>query len=157
MKVIIAGAGIGGLVTALMLHARGIDCELFEQADGVRELGVGINTLPHAIKELQALGLLERLDAVGIRTFELIYTNRFGQEIWREPRGTDAGFDYPQFSIHRGRLQAVIYQAVRARLGEIGQEIVPREQQTPQALAALQRAEIEKWWPIIKAANIKGE
>ncbi len=75
----------------------------------VRELGVGINTLPHAIKELKQLGLLDRLDAVGIRTFELIYTNRFGQEIWREPRGLDAGYDVPQFSIHRGRLQGVIY------------------------------------------------
>ena len=86
--------------------------------DPIRELGVGINTLPHAIKELAELGLLERLDDVAIRTYELFYTNRFGQEIWREPRGTDAGYDFPQFSIHRGRLQAVIYQAVRARLGE---------------------------------------
>jgi len=118
MKVIIAGGGVGGLVTALMLHARGIDCEVFEQADGIRELGVGINTLPHAIKELADLGLLDRLDAVAIRTYELFYTNRFGQEIWREPRGLDAGYDVPQFSIHRGRLQTVIYQAVRARLGE---------------------------------------
>ena len=118
MKVIIAGAGVGGLVTALMLHARGIDCEIFEQADTIRELGVGINTLPHAIKELAELGLLERLDAVAIRTYELFYTNRLGQEIWREPRGLDAGYDIPQFSIHRGRLQGVIYQAVRARLGE---------------------------------------
>ena len=119
MKVIIVGGGIGGLTTALMLHARGIDCEIYEQADAIRELGVGINTLPHAIKELAELGLLERLDAVAIRTYELFYTNRFGQEIWREPRGTDAGYDVPQFSIHRGRLQAVIYQAVRARLGEM--------------------------------------
>ena len=111
-------AGIGGLTTALMLHARGLDCEIFEQSDTVRELGVGINTLPHAIKELAELGLLPRLDQVGIRTHELFYMNRNGQEIWREPRGTDAGFEYPQFSIHRGRLQAVIYQAVRARLGE---------------------------------------
>ena len=118
MKVIIIGAGVGGLVTALMLHARGIDCEIFEQADAVRELGVGINTLPHAIKELTELGLLSRLDAVAIRTYELFYTNRFGQEIWREPRGLDAGYDVPQFSIHRGRLQGVLYQAVRARLGE---------------------------------------
>ena len=118
MKVIIVGGGIGGLTTALMLHARGIDCEIFEQADTVRELGVGINTLPHAIKELKELGLLDRLDAVGIRTFELIYTNRFGQEIWREPRGLDAGYEVPQFSIHRGRLQGTILQAVRARLGE---------------------------------------
>jgi 2-polyprenyl-6-methoxyphenol hydroxylase-like FAD-dependent oxidoreductase len=118
MKAIIVGGGVGGLTTALMLHARGIDCEVYEQADAVRELGVGINTLPHAIKELAELGLLERLDAVGIRTFELFYTNRFGQEIWREPRGLDAGYDVPQFSIHRGRLQGVIYQAARARLGE---------------------------------------
>ena len=118
MKVIIVGGGVGGLTTALMLHARGIDCELFEQSDTIRELGVGINTLPHAIKELAELGLLDRLDAVAVRTYELFYTNRFGQEIWREPRGIDAGYDVPQFSIHRGRLQGVIYQAVRARLGE---------------------------------------
>jgi 2-polyprenyl-6-methoxyphenol hydroxylase-like FAD-dependent oxidoreductase len=117
MKAIIAGGGIGGLTTALMLHARGIDCEVFEQSDQIRELGVGINTLPHAIKELAALGLLQRLDAVAIRTYELFYTNRFGQEIWREPRGLDAGYDVPQFSIHRGRLQGVIHDAVRERLG----------------------------------------
>ncbi len=118
MKAIIVGGGIGGLTTALMLHARGIDCEIFEQAESVRELGVGINTLPHAIKELAQLGLLSKLDQVGIRTHELFYMNRIGQEIWREPRGTDAGFEYPQFSIHRGRLQSAIYQAVRERLGD---------------------------------------
>jgi len=118
MKAIIVGGGVGGLTTALMLHARGIDCEVFEQADGIRELGVGINTLPHAIRELKQLGLLERLDAVAIRTHELFYANRFGQTVWHELRGLDAGFDVPQFSIHRGRLQGVIHQAVRARLGE---------------------------------------
>src|SRR5437016_12071531 len=118
MKVIIVGGGIGGLTTALMLHARGINCELYEQTETIRELGDGINTKPHAIKELAELGLLERLDAVGIRTYELFYTNRFGQEIWREPRGLDAGYEVPQFSIHRGRLQGLIYQAARARLGE---------------------------------------
>src|ERR1700730_6380044 len=118
MKAIIVGGGVGGLTAALMLHARGIDCEVYEQAEAVRELGVGINTLPHAIKELAELGLLERLDAVGIRTYELFYTNRFGQEIWREPRGLDAGYEYPQFSIHRGRLQGVVHNAVRSRLGE---------------------------------------
>jgi 2-polyprenyl-6-methoxyphenol hydroxylase-like FAD-dependent oxidoreductase len=118
MKVIIVGGGIGGLTCALMLHARGIDCEVYEQASAVSELGVGINTLPHAIKELAQLGLLERLDAVAIRTYELFYANRFGQTVWHELRGTDAGFDVPQFSIHRGKLQNVIYQAVRARVGE---------------------------------------
>jgi 2-polyprenyl-6-methoxyphenol hydroxylase-like FAD-dependent oxidoreductase len=118
MKVIIAGGGIGGLTTALMLHARGIDCEVYEQAEAIRELGVGINTLPHSIRELAELGLLERLDTVAVRTHELIYANRLGQEIWREPRGLDAGYAVPQFSIHRGRLHGVIHQAVRARLGE---------------------------------------
>ena len=118
MKAIIVGGGVGGLTTALMLHARGIDCEVFERAEAIRELGVGINTLPHAIRELDQLGLLARLDAVAIRTHELFYANRFGQTVWHELRGLDAGFDVPQFSIHRGRLQNVIYQAARARLGE---------------------------------------
>jgi 5-methylphenazine-1-carboxylate 1-monooxygenase len=118
VKAIIAGGGIGGLTAALMLHARGIDCEVYEQAETVRELGVGINTLPHSIRELAELGLLGRLDAVAIRTNELIYANRFGQEVWREPRGTGAGYDVPQFSIHRGRLHGVIHRAALARLGE---------------------------------------
>src|SRR6476620_4674633 len=90
MKAIIIGGGIGGLTAALMLHARGIDCEIFEQSDAIRELGVGINTLPHAIKEFAKLGLLPRLDQAGVRTRDLFYTNRSGQVIWREPRGTDA-------------------------------------------------------------------
>ena len=72
MKALIIGGGIGGLTTALTLHARGTDCEVFEQADAIRELGVGISTLPHAIKELAGLGLLERLDAVAIRTHDLL-------------------------------------------------------------------------------------
>src|SRR5947209_6648005 len=86
MKVIIVGGGIGGLTTALMLHERGIDCEIYEQSETIRELGVGINTLPHAIKELAELKLLDALDAAGIRTYELVYTNRFGQGIWRGRR-----------------------------------------------------------------------
>src|SRR5689334_16145211 len=118
MKAIIVGGGIGGLTTALMLHSRGIDCEIYEQSDAVRELGVGINTLPHAIKELAELGLLSKRDQVGIRTHALFYMNRIGQEGWRERRRTAAGFDYPQFSLHRGRLQGVIFQTVRARIGE---------------------------------------
>ena len=117
MKAIIVGGGIGGLTAGLMLHSRGIDCEIYEQSDTIRELGVGINTLPHAIKELAEIGLLDGLDRAGIRTYELFYMNRSGQEIWREPRGTDAGFEFPQFSIHRGRLQKVIHDAACARLG----------------------------------------
>ena len=117
MTVLIAGGGVGGLTLALMLHARGIKSVVFEQATEVREVGVGINTLPHAIKELAALGLLPALDAIAVRTKELIYINRLGQEIWRESRGTDAGFEFPQFSIHRGRLQKAIYDAALTKLG----------------------------------------
>ena len=83
MKALIIGAGIGGLATALSLHRLGIEAEIFEQSSEVRELGVGINTLPHAIAELAELGLLPALDAVGVRTRELIYMNRFGTPIWR--------------------------------------------------------------------------
>ena len=91
MKVIIAGAGIGGLTLALMLQRRGIDAEIFEQASEVREIGVGINTLPAAIRELSEIGLLPALDLTGIRTHELIYLNRQGQEVWRELRGIGGG------------------------------------------------------------------
>jgi 2-polyprenyl-6-methoxyphenol hydroxylase-like FAD-dependent oxidoreductase len=118
MHVLIVGGGIGGLAAALSLHAAGISSTVFEQVREPRELGVGINTLPHAIKELAALGLLPALDRAGIRTRELIYANRFGQVVWREPRGTDAGLDTPQFSIHRGKLHTVLLDAVRDRLGE---------------------------------------
>jgi len=117
MHVVIVGGGVGGLTLALMLHARGIRCAIYEASPGIRELGVGINVLPHAIAELAELRLLARLDEVAIRTRELIYANRFGQDIWREPRGLEAGYQVPQFSIHRGRLQGVLHQAAIARLG----------------------------------------
>jgi 2-polyprenyl-6-methoxyphenol hydroxylase-like FAD-dependent oxidoreductase len=117
MKVLIAGAGLGGLTLALMLHRRGVETVIFEQASEIREVGVGINILPHAIKELAALDLLPKLDAVGIRTKELHYVSRLGQKVWSEKRGIDAGFDYPQFSMHRGRLQKAIHDEVIAKLG----------------------------------------
>src|SRR5581483_1270638 len=117
MKAIIVGGGIGGLTTALMLRARGIESEIYEQSDSIRELGVGINTLPHAIRELAGIGLLDRIDQAAIRTYELFYLTRHGQQVWHEKRGLDAGHEVPQFSIHRGRLQGVIHQAVVERLG----------------------------------------
>jgi 2-polyprenyl-6-methoxyphenol hydroxylase-like FAD-dependent oxidoreductase len=116
MNVLIAGGGVGGLALALMLHQRGIACTVLEAAPAVKPLGVGINTLPHAIRELAALDLLPALDAVAIRTRELRYLNRFGQEIWKEPRGVWAGHDVPQFSIHRGHLHQVLWQVAEARL-----------------------------------------
>ena len=95
MTILIAGAGIGGLATALMLHKRGIKAQVIEQASQVREVGVGINTLPHSIAELAELGLLSQLDSVGLRTRELRYLTRTGQEVWRELRGTHAGHAIP--------------------------------------------------------------
>ena len=117
MRVLVAGGGIGGLTLALMLHARGIRAEIFESAQAVREVGVGINILPHAIREFDALGLLPALDRVGVRTRTLHYLTRGGKEVWSEPRGTFAGHEVPQFSIHRGRLQRLLYQSVLERLG----------------------------------------
>jgi 2-polyprenyl-6-methoxyphenol hydroxylase-like FAD-dependent oxidoreductase len=117
MQVVIVGGGIGGLTLALMLHARGVPCQVYEASPRIRELGVGINVLPHAVAELDQLGLLPQLDEVAIRTRELIYASRFGQEIWREPRGLDAGYQVPQLSIHRGRLQGVLHRAAVDRLG----------------------------------------
>jgi 2-polyprenyl-6-methoxyphenol hydroxylase-like FAD-dependent oxidoreductase len=117
MKAVITGAGIGGLASALSLHAAGIEVEVYEQARELRELGVGINMLPHAVKELAALGLLPALDAAGIRTRELTYANRFGQTVWQELRGVDAGYDTPQFSIHRGKLHGLLLRAALERLG----------------------------------------
>ena len=105
-------------MTALYLNRSGVEAEVFEQSSGIRELGVGINILPHAGKVLANLGLLETLDRAGIRTGELVYQNRFGQTIWRQPCGLEAGYDFPQFSIHRGRLQGVLYDAVKMRVGE---------------------------------------
>jgi 2-polyprenyl-6-methoxyphenol hydroxylase-like FAD-dependent oxidoreductase len=117
VKVLIVGAGIGGLVTALFLHDAGIDCEVHERSPAIRELGVGINVLPLAVGPLAGLGLLDRLDEVAIRTRELLYTHRLGPEIMRRPCGLDAGHDVPQLSVHRGRLQGVLLRAVRERLG----------------------------------------
>ncbi len=117
MRVLIAGGGIGGLVLALMLHARGVACAVFEAATEIRPLGVGINVLPHSIRELVRLGLLPRLDAVAVRTRRLTYMNHLGQRIWTEPRGIHAGHDVPQFSAHRGRLHCMLWDAVFKRLG----------------------------------------
>ena len=116
-KVLIVGAGIGGLTVALMLHQRGIKSVVVEQAAEVREVGVGINTLPHSIAELTQLGLLDALDKVGLRTKTLRYLTLHGQEVWNELRGIHASHDHPQFSIHRGRLQKLLYDAVIDRMG----------------------------------------
>jgi len=117
MQVLIIGGGIGGLTLALSLHQAGIACRVFEAAPEVRPLGVGINLLPHAMRELTELGLQERLARVAVETREQLYYNRFGQMIFGEPRGRYAGYGWPQLSIHRAELHRVLMEAVRERLG----------------------------------------
>ncbi|GAA4131620.1 flavin-dependent oxidoreductase [Aminobacter aganoensis] len=117
-KALIVGGGIAGLTAALRLHALGIDVEVFEAAAEIRELGVGINLQPNAVKELTNLGLGERLAGIGVPMHELAYYNKHGQQIWTEPRGLKAGYLWPQFGINRGRFQGLLLQAVRERLGD---------------------------------------
>ena len=117
MRVIVAGAGIGGLACALALHAAGHEVRVFEAAREILPLGVGINLLPHAAEVLAEFGLLEELAAQGVATSELVYFNRLGQRIWGEPRGVLAGHAAPQISLPRGVLQAVLLEAAIARLG----------------------------------------
>ncbi|KQL49691.1 hypothetical protein AN963_08195 [Brevibacillus choshinensis] len=114
----IIGGGIGGLVTALQLHQVGISVQIFESVEEIRELGVGINLLPHAVRVLTNLGLAEELANVGLPTAELIYHNKYGQQIWSEPRGIAAGYRWPQYSLLRGKLQMLLLHAVKERMGE---------------------------------------
>ena len=116
-RAVIIGAGIGGLTAALCLQRAGIDAVVFESVATLRPLGVGINLLPHSVRILTDLGLADHLDAMAVRTAELAYYNKFGQRIWSEPRGLDAGYRWPQYSIHRGALQMLLYRTVLERLG----------------------------------------
>jgi 2-polyprenyl-6-methoxyphenol hydroxylase-like FAD-dependent oxidoreductase len=117
MRVLVAGGGIGGLATALSLHDAGIEVELVESARSIDAIGAGINLLPHAVRELTELGLGDLLEASAVATSELVYHDRLGSRIWREPRGRAAGYRWPQYSIHRAELQALLLRAVRGRLG----------------------------------------
>jgi 2-polyprenyl-6-methoxyphenol hydroxylase-like FAD-dependent oxidoreductase len=115
--IIIVGGGIGGLTLGLALQAAGIPCRIFESAAAIRPIGVGINLLPHATKELAALGVEPALARIAIETRDATFFNRFGQLIYQEPLGRAAGYQQPQFSIHRGDLQMALLDAFRTRAG----------------------------------------
>jgi 2-polyprenyl-6-methoxyphenol hydroxylase-like FAD-dependent oxidoreductase len=117
MTVLIAGGGISGLVLALSCHSVGIPFKVFEASPKLRALGVGINLQPSAARELYDLGLRERLDEVGIPLKDYgLYTKK-GLHVWTEPRGIAAGYDWPAYSVHRGRLHMMLYDEVVHRAG----------------------------------------
>ncbi|KAI6379166.1 hypothetical protein MCOR25_002042 [Pyricularia grisea] len=145
-KVLIAGGGIGGLSTALALHASGLtDIHIFEAAGKLTSLGVGINVQPSAVLILRNLGLLPELERTGVVTQELNFYNRHGDEILSEPRGIKAGYAVPQLSIHRGHFQMVLLDAVRKRIGEdrihLGHALVNFQQDDKSITAFFQHAE----------------
>ncbi|TDD32050.1 flavin-dependent oxidoreductase [Actinomadura sp. KC06] len=118
MRVLIVGAGIGGLTCALSLHEAGVEALVVDASARLRPLGVGINLLPHAVRELTELGLGGELAELGVPTGEMVHFDRFGGRIWGEPRGRALGYAWPQYSIHRGDLQMMLLDAVLARLGK---------------------------------------
>ena len=117
MHIAIAGGGIAGLSLALNLHNLGISCTVYERTPEVKEIGVGITLLPHAMKEFAALGIDKELEAQGIENIDSCFFNRFGQLIYKEPRGRYAGYQVPEVGIHRGRLHLTLFKAARERLG----------------------------------------
>ena len=118
MRVAVVGGGIGGMSLALSLAAAGLDdIDVYESSSAIKELGVGINVMPYAVRELAELGLLDELSSIGIPTADFSYYSRLGQWIWGEPLGIAAGYRWPQLSIHRGQLLGVLQRAVIARLG----------------------------------------
>ncbi|MEV8517197.1 flavin-dependent oxidoreductase [Dactylosporangium sp. NPDC051484] len=116
--VLIIGGGIGGLTLALQLERAGIRARVLEAVPDLKPLGVGINILPHASKELWQLGVQNDLTPISVQTSQSVFYNRFGQFIHADPAGNAAGFPWPQYSIHRGELQLTLAKLVRERLGE---------------------------------------
>jgi 5-methylphenazine-1-carboxylate 1-monooxygenase len=115
--VLIAGAGIGGLTTALTLHERGFTATVIDRSDTLQPLGLGINLLPHAVQELHELGLDEALARIAVAPRSICYFEPDGTLLFRESRGLQGGYGWPQYSVHRGELQMLLLDAVRNRLG----------------------------------------
>lgn len=117
MAVLVAGGGIAGLSFALTCHQIGVPVRVFESVGDLKPLGVGINLQPNAVRELYELGLADEIDRIGVPAEEWALFARNGREVWSEPRGTLAGYNWPQYSVHRGELQMALYRAVVERLG----------------------------------------
>ena len=117
MTVLIIGGGIGGLSLALTCHQIGVPFKVFEASSSIKPLGVGINIQPNAVRELYDLGLEGALPAIGVKTQEYGMFTKHGLEIWTEPRGEWAGYNWPQYSVHRGKLQMLLYEKLLERAG----------------------------------------
>ncbi len=116
-NIAIVGGGIAGLALALGLHRHGIAARVYEAAPAIAEIGVGITLLPHGMREIATLGLADKVVATGIENRTSAFFNRFGQQLFAEPRGKHAGYPMPEIGIHRGRLHGILLAAARARLG----------------------------------------
>ena len=118
LPVLIAGGGIAGMTLALTLHQIGVPCRVLESVAQILPLGVGINLQPNAVRELYDLGLgADRLDAIGLQAREWALVGRNGHDVYAEPRGLLAGYRWPQYAVHRGQLQMMLYEEVLRRLG----------------------------------------
>ena len=117
MSILIAGGGIAGLTLGLTLHEIGVPFRIYEATAEIKPLGVGINLQPNAVRELIDLGLEAELDAIGVKTRQYGFYSKLGKTIWEEPRGRWAGYAWPQYSVHRGKLQVMLHQALIARAG----------------------------------------
>jgi 2-polyprenyl-6-methoxyphenol hydroxylase-like FAD-dependent oxidoreductase len=116
--VIIAGGGIGGLATALTLDQIGVPCVVFEAVREMRPLGVGINLQPNAVRELYDLGFTRwELDRVGLPAREWALVGLNGNDVYSEPRGLLAGYNWPQYAVHRGLFHMALYTKVVERIG----------------------------------------
>src|ERR1051325_2765509 len=116
--VVIAGGGIGGLATALTLHQIGVPCIVFEAVRELHPLGVGINLQPNAVRELYDLGLdREDLDRVGVPAREWALVGLNGNDIYSEPRGLLAGYNWPQYAVHRGLFHILLHDTLVQRAG----------------------------------------
>ncbi|MFT7598119.1 MAG: 2-polyprenyl-6-methoxyphenol hydroxylase-like FAD-dependent oxidoreductase [Acidimicrobiales bacterium] len=145
MTVLIAGGGIGGMTMALTCHQLGIPAKVFESVRELKPLGVGINLQPNAVRELYDLGFEGQLDTIGVETKEWALVGRSGNDVWAEPRGVLAGYKWPQYSVHRGQLQMMLYEAVLDRLGPdsvmTGHRVVGFENVGDEAVAIIETAD----------------
>ena len=117
MTVIVAGGGIAGMTMALTCHQLELPVIVHESVKTIEPLGVGINLQPNAVRELFELGLETDLAEIGIQAKEWALVGKNGNDVWSEPRGLDAGYRWPQYSVHRGHLQMMLYRQVLKRLG----------------------------------------